>query len=151
MRGKEKYEFRERLLQKHLSPPHVLDNAPALSPALLAAISDQSQPRPLPSFIERIALFYKYSMGTIRPDSFFLLMWNVFIVLIVLFYILEMGFLLAFGEQFWRDELSILKGFHILFTLMLVADVFVAPLKAYYEDGFLIIDVYTILRRYLSL
>lgn len=59
-------------------------------------------------------------------------MWHVFVVMIILFYILEMGFLLGFGIQFWQDELSILFGFHLLFILMLVIDCLLAPLKAYY-------------------
>lgn len=99
--------------------------------------------------MDRIAGFYSRRMGVIRPDNFFLLLWNIFIVVIVLFYILEMGFLLGFGEAFWRDELSIILGFHLLFILMLVLDALLAPVKAYYADGLLVMEVKTILREYL--
>jgi hypothetical protein len=79
-----------------------------------------------------------------------MLLWDVLIVLIVIFYILEMGLLIGFKEEFWSAEMSSILGFHVLFIIMLTVDIAISPWKAYYKEGLLVTDVAVILRKYIA-
>lgn len=55
------------------------------------------------------------------------------IILIVIFYILEIGFLIGFGDEFWQAEMNNILGMHVLFILMLLLDILISPIKAHYK------------------
>jgi hypothetical protein len=84
----------------------------------------------------------------IRPDNPFLLMWNFIILSIVVFYILEIGFIAGFGEDFLTDSRTTLLPLHVIVILVLIIDMFFAPLKAFYDEGLLITSIPTIFRHY---
>lgn len=86
----------------------------------------------------------------VRPNNTILLCWDVVIVVTVIFYIMEMGFLMGFGESFWEDELNTILSIHIIIIICLCFDVLLSPCKAFYQDGLLIKDSVAILRRYIS-
>lgn len=66
----------------------------------------------------------------------------------IIFYVLELGLLLAFQEAFWQDEMKDFVAVHVIFILVIVADMLISPLKCYYEEGLLIKDISLILSKY---
>jgi hypothetical protein len=116
----------------------------------MLAIGDLATPPVSPTLLEQIAHLYAKLIGVVRPTNFILLCWDVVIVVTVVFYIMEIGFLMGFGEIFWQDELDTAIPVHIIIIVFLCLDVFLAPCKAFYQDGLLITDSVAILRRYLS-
>ena len=58
--------------------------------------------------------------------------WNSLNLLIINYYILELGLLVGWGERFWRDELRWLLGLNFAFLTVFLVDIFLSPLKAYY-------------------
>jgi hypothetical protein len=102
------------------------------------------------SLAKRAILFYKSLNWVIRPENGYLLAWQFVLVSIILYYMLELGLLLAFKEAFWQDELNHVAVFSI-FIIILAADILISPLKAYYDEGLLILDVAVIFRKYMAL
>lgn len=116
----------------------------------MLAIGDQST-RPLPpTLLEVVAHFYSKYIGVVKPNSPILLCWDVVILVTVIFFIMEIGFLIGFSKSFWEDELNTILWVHIIITVFLCFDVLLAPCKAFYQDGLLITDSVAILRRYFS-
>lgn len=76
---------------------------PDISADVLLAIGDQSFSRGQPPVFRRIVQMYEKVGYVIRPDNLKLMVWYVLIVTIFLYYILEMGLLMAFGYIFWND------------------------------------------------
>jgi hypothetical protein len=100
---------------------------------VLQAVGDQSLPLCELSTIGRIIDLYKTVGIAIRPDNPFLLAWNFIILSIVIFYILEIGFIAGFGERFLSDSRTTLLPVHVIVILILVIDMFFSPLKAFYD------------------
>lgn len=69
---------------------------------------------------------------------------------VIIFYVLELGLLLAFREAFWQDDLNGFVAIHVILIFVIVADMLISPLKCYYEEGLLINDLSLILRKYLK-
>ncbi len=79
------------------------------------------------------------------------MLWNFVILMIIIYYEFEIGLLLAYGENVWKDELQLLEGVNITFITLLIIDVLLMPLKAYYEMGLLITSTKTIYFNYIKL
>ena len=77
--------------------------------------------------------------------------WNTLNLLIINFYILELGLIVGWGDRFWRDELRWVLGLNIAFLVVFLVDIFLSPLKAYYENGVLIQNREVIFHRYVRL
>ena len=134
-------EFREPLIPPPIAPKHLTPQ----QIAVFNAVSDSATPPPPPSWIDQIAAFYRNKVGVIRPNNFPLLVWNVFVVAVILFYIMEMGLLLCFGNAFWQDDQKALLGVHVTMVLILVVDALLAPSKAFFQEGLLVTDTKAIL------
>ena len=67
-----------------------------------------------------------------RPENPYVLAWNVLMVLIIIYFIIELGLLFAFGQVFWSDEMSVLTGLQIFFVIVLAIDIVISPLKEFY-------------------
>lgn len=48
-----------------------------------------------------VTRFYEH-FSVIRPESHFIVVWNISIILIILFYILELPLILGFGQVAWQ-------------------------------------------------
>lgn len=57
----------------------------------------------------------------------------------------------AFGNSFWQDELHNYTVAHVIFIFVLTADIILSPLKSYYDEGILIIDIRSIFFKYTTL
>ena len=68
--------------------------------------------------------------------------------MVIAFYFLEIGLLIAFPNRFWQHDLNHLMPLQVCFILILAADVLISPLKAYYDCGLLITNPHLTLRRY---
>ena len=77
--------------------------------------------------------------------------WNTLNLVIINFYILELGLLVGWGDRFWHDEVNVLLGLNIAFLAVFLIDIFLSPLKAYYENGVLIQNRNIIFRHYVRL
>lgn len=84
------------------------------------------------------------------PDGLFLLCWDSLNLFAILFYIVEIGFLLGFGNTFWQSELKYFSSVTVIFCLVFLADIFISPLKAFYHKGLLVTKRSTIINRYMS-
>lgn len=62
-------------------------------------------------------------------------------MLIIIYYNVTIGLIIGFGNAFWQDEYSALLGLQIFFAIVLVCDIIISPLKAYYSEGLLIKEV----------
>jgi len=139
-------EFREPLIPAPITPKH---HTPQQI-AAFNAVSDSATPPPPPSWNDKLAALYREKAGVIRPNNFPLLVWNVLVVVVILFYIMEMGLLLCFGNAFWQDDQKALLGVHVTMVLILLVDALLAPSKAFFQEGLLVTDTKAILQRYLS-
>jgi hypothetical protein len=117
---------------------------------VLLAIRDQAFIDGQPPFSQRVAGFYRRLGLVIRPDSMFLMGWYVLISIIFTYYVLEIGLLIAFGSVFWQDEMEYVWWLQVLWLGILLLDMMISPIKAYYSEGLLIKDVSLILNHYLK-
>jgi hypothetical protein len=123
-------------------PHHLLDSD------VLAVIGDASIPEPSRTVLQKVTAFYKRFGIIIRPDSRFLPIWLGLLTVIIIYYIIEVGLLLGFGNSFWSDEYSTLLGLQIFFVVVLTVDILISPLKAFYSEGLLVKNVGLIIAQY---
>lgn len=90
-------------------------------------------------------------MTIIRPENKWLLAWHVLVMGILLYYIFEIGLLWGYGQAVWVDQLAVLYALNCIFILILIADIFLCNLKAYYSHGLLVVHPRLIVKRYLKL
>ena len=63
-------------------------------------LNDQAFIESSPSLKNRLIGLYR-KRSVIRPDNAWLMGWYVLLVIIFLYYLIEMGLLMAFGTTFW--------------------------------------------------
>ena len=85
----------------------------------------------------------------VEPENTKLLLWHAIILFIILFYIFEVGLLMGYGIQVWRDELKYLFIVNIIFIILLILDCVVNSFKSFYKHGLLITNRRLIIKRYL--
>lgn len=78
--------------------------------------------------------------------------WYAVIVLVVVYYYIEMGLVLTYGEQVWQAELSSVPAvvFDYLTVVILCVDVYLMLNKGYFTEGILIMDRKRILTNFLK-
>lgn len=84
----------------------------------------------------------------LTQDNRFFKVWNAANFLGVIFYLLEIGLLLAFGQDFWEDELQYLIVINVIFFVLFACDILLCPLKSYYHNGIMIVNRGAIFKRY---
>lgn len=70
-------------------------------------------------------------------------------MIILLYYIFEIGLLWGYGEAVWIDELAVFYSLNAAFIIILLIDCFLSNFKAYYSHGLLVIHPRLIVKRYL--
>ena len=85
----------------------------------------------------------------IRPSSLFLKVWHIIIIVIILYYLFEIGLLIGYGPAVWDDQLRLMYGTNIFFLLLLFVDLLISPLKAIFLYGHLIVNHSIIIKTYL--
>ncbi len=69
----------------------------------------------------------------IRPENLFIVVWNITVIMVILFYILEFPLILGFGEVVWQDILTYFLPVTIVFYMILIVDILITPLKMVYR------------------
>ena len=78
-------------------------------------------------------LLQKYSRFDILvPERTGVLIWSIVNLAIIFFYLYEVGFLIGFGDEYWRAEVRYFYFGNIFFVVFFLADIVISPLKAYY-------------------
>ena len=97
-------------------------------------------------------LLQKYSgFGVLVPERTGVLVWSIANLTVILFYLYEIGFLIGFGEEYWRAEVRYFYFGNVFFVAFFLADIVISPLKAYYEHGILVENRVIIFKRYIRL
>jgi len=73
---------------------------------------------------------------------------NILNFTIIIFYLIEIGLIVGFGEIFWQDELKYFYEGNIFFIVFFLMDILLSPLKAFYSNGIMIISRVVIFKRY---
>lgn len=95
-------------------------------------------------------LLSKYSRFPILdPERTEVIIWNSINLVIINFYLIEIGFLIGFGDVYWQDELKYFYVGNIFFLLFFLVDLVISPLKSYYSNGILIDKRVVIFKRYM--
>jgi len=78
--------------------------------------------------------------------------WYAVIVLVIIYYYVEMGLVLTYGQQVWQAEMSSvgLVIFDYLTVVVFCADVYLMLNKGYFTEGILIMDRKRILTNFLK-
>lgn len=74
----------------------------------------------------------------LSPERRGVLIWNVAMLVVIGYYLVETGMLVGWGQAFWSDELQYLSWLNIIFAVLLLGDILLGPLKAFYSKGILI-------------
>lgn len=85
----------------------------------------------------------------IRPENKFIIVWNIMLMVIIIFYLLEIPLILGFGEVVWKDISYHLLPLLIFFYFVLAVDILITPLKTCYKEGLLIKDRKVLVKEYL--
>lgn len=86
------------------------------------------------------------------PSRAWMNVWYAVIVFVIIYYYVEMGLVLTYGEQVWQAELSspLFTTFGGLTVIILCADIYLMLNKGYFTEGILIMDRKRILTNFLK-
>lgn len=96
----------------------------------------------------RIYRFYR-KFTPIRPESPFIVIWNILVMMVIIIYLMEFPLIIGYGEIVWKDISTSLMPLMIIFYVILIIDIFLTPLKMEYREGLLIKDTRILVKDYL--
>ena len=87
----------------------------------------------------------------VRPEKMTMSIWNIVVMIVILYYFFEVGLVICYGEVVWQAELNAWWSylFNFFAFIVLIADILVCLNRGYYSHGILILDRKRIYRHYL--